>query len=317
MGHHTLRKDMTCLNCNHVVEKRFCPNCGQENTQTKESFHYLFTHTIEDLVHYDSGFWKTIKYLLFYPAKLSTEYLSGKRKTYVAPVKLYIFISFVTFFLLTIMNSGEKQNEVPITKINNKEKGKNENNIRFTEDKKNGIQVDTTGFKTELGKDGSQVGKWLDTKFRNIAKHAKDKDFGKKFTKTLFNTIPKALFIYMPLFAFVLWLFHNKKKWYYFDNGIFTIHYFSMILLSFTINEIISVFLNWAFNSETADVISGFMAFGLILWWIFYFFRSHSRFYGEKKWVSRFKGVCILSINLFFLLITVLFLIAYSALNVN
>lgn len=318
MGHHALREDMTCLNCNHVVEKRFCPNCGQENTQTKESFHYLFTHTIEDIVHYDSGFWKTIKYLLFYPAKLSKEYLSGKRKTYVAPVKLYIFISFVTFFLLSIMNMGEAKNEIPITTTGNKENTKKENNIRFTEDKKNEIQIDTTEITKELGNNEGQVIKWLKAKFRNVDKRAKaDKDFGKKFIKTLFSTIPKALFIYMPLFAFVLWLFHNKRKWYYFDNGIFTIHYFSMILLSFTINEIISEILNWIINPETADTITGFTAFALVLWWIFYFFRSHSRFYGEQKWVSRLKGICIFSINLFFLAITILFLIAYSALNVN
>ena len=62
MGKHTLRKDMTCLNCRHVVEKRFCPNCGQENKHTRESFHYLFTHFIEDLTHYDGSFWKTIKH---------------------------------------------------------------------------------------------------------------------------------------------------------------------------------------------------------------------------------------------------------------
>lgn len=317
MGHHTLRKDMTCLNCNHVVEKRFCPNCGQENKETKETFHYLFTHTIEDLVHYDIGFWETIKYLLFYPAKLTIEYLSGKRKMYVPPVKLYIFISFITFFILSIINSFEDHVETPIKTTTTKDKIKKEGNIRFSENKENGIQVDTTTIKTGLNQNSSEFGKWLYKSFRTIAKHSKDKDFAKKFTKTLFSTIPKALFIFMPLFAFILWLFHNKKKWYYFDHGIFTIHYFSMILLSFTINELIAVILNWIFNTEIADSIGGFMALFLILWWIFYFFRSHSRFYKETKFTSRLKGTFILGINAIFLLLTILLLVAYSALNVN
>ncbi|MGM5630438.1 DUF3667 domain-containing protein [Apibacter raozihei] len=64
---------------------------------------YLFKHFAEDLVHYDSKFWQTIKYLLFYPGKLTNDYLSGKRKSQVAPVKLYIFISFLTFFVTAIL----------------------------------------------------------------------------------------------------------------------------------------------------------------------------------------------------------------------
>src|SRR5690606_24926283 len=62
-------------------------------------FHYLFTHFIEDLVHYDGSFWKTVKNLLFKPGVLTKEYLGGKRKKYVAPVKLYIFVSFFVFFV--------------------------------------------------------------------------------------------------------------------------------------------------------------------------------------------------------------------------
>jgi hypothetical protein len=63
------------------------------------------------------------------------------------------------------------------------------------------------------------------------------------------HNIPKALFFYMPIFAFVLWLFHyNKKKYYYFDSGIFTLHFFSIVLLSFTMYSIlvcISEWLDW------------------------------------------------------------------------
>ncbi|MBC8644939.1 DUF3667 domain-containing protein [Flavobacterium lindanitolerans] len=103
MGHQKLRENKTCLNCNYVVENKFCPNCGQENTETRQSFHYLFTHFIEDLTHYDGSFWKTIKGLLFKPGYLTKTYLEGKRKKFVPPVKLYIFISFVTFFLPTLL----------------------------------------------------------------------------------------------------------------------------------------------------------------------------------------------------------------------
>ena len=109
MSKKTYRKDKTCLNCKHVVENKFCPNCGQENTDTRKTFHHLFLHFFEDLTHYENAFWRTIKNLLFRPASLSKEYLSGKRLSYLAPVRLYIFISFVTFFLIAVFPNDEKK----------------------------------------------------------------------------------------------------------------------------------------------------------------------------------------------------------------
>ena len=102
-----IRKDKTCLNCNHVVAERFCPNCGQENTDTRKTFYHLFVHFFEDLTHYENAFWKTIRNLLFKPAALTKEYLSGKRLSYLAPVRLYIFISFVTFLFINVLTSSE------------------------------------------------------------------------------------------------------------------------------------------------------------------------------------------------------------------
>lgn len=316
MGKNSLRIDKTCLNCYHVVENRFCPNCGQENKETKESFHYLFFHTVEDIVHYDSGFWKTIKYLLFYPGKLTNEYIAGRRKVYVPPVKLYIFISFITFFLLSILTSFEDNAESPV-KTEKQAETLKKNNIRFSHGEKGNIVIDTTEIESNLVEQGGATGMWINEKFKHVAKEARKKDFAKKFYKTLFSTIPKALFIFMPLFAFVLWLFHNKKKWYYFDNGIFTIHYFSMILLSFTINAILSAIWGFLFSAELADSIDGFMTLILIGWWIFYFFRSHSRFFKEGKLISRLKGTGIFIINLVFLIAVIIMLIGYSILNVN
>ena len=52
MGKEPLRKDKTCLNCNYTVKERFCPNCGQENTETRKSFYHIFSHFFKDFTHY-------------------------------------------------------------------------------------------------------------------------------------------------------------------------------------------------------------------------------------------------------------------------
>jgi len=116
MSKSPLRKDKTCLNCYYVVENRFCPNCGQENTDTRKTFYHLFVHFFEDLTHYENAFWKTIKNLLLKPAALTKEYLSGKRLSYLAPVRLYIFISFVTFFIIAIFPNETDSDFININK---------------------------------------------------------------------------------------------------------------------------------------------------------------------------------------------------------
>ena len=111
MSHGKLREDSTCQNCGDSVLVRFCPSCGQENTETKKSFHYLFTHFLEDLVHYESSFWKALRYLLYAPEKLSLTYLSGKRMAFMAPVRLFIFINIVSFIIFSSFTFKEIESE--------------------------------------------------------------------------------------------------------------------------------------------------------------------------------------------------------------
>lgn len=99
-----LREDKHCLNCGTEVPERYCTHCGQENAVPHESFGHLIKHFIGDVVHYDSQFFKTLKYLLFKPGRLTREYMAGKRVAYVNPIKLYIFISFVFFLTLALIS---------------------------------------------------------------------------------------------------------------------------------------------------------------------------------------------------------------------
>lgn len=313
------RHDKTCENCGYTVDVAYCSNCGQKNTETRQSFHHLVTHFAEDLTHYDSGFWRTIKTLLFKPARLTQEYLSGKRQTYVPPVKLYIFISFITFFILSFVPKSENE------KHSSKKHKTEATNIAAISDsvakeqhRLNGKIIPTTI--KELDSLQMHDNKKLSTLEYWIAKKViilKDKNLtGEKLLESFFHTLPKVLFIYMPIFAFWLWLFHSKKRWYFFDHGIFTLHYFSLLLLASTINMIISLPLMYLPDS-ISDTLNGLVMAVTIIYTIFYFFRSHSRMYGERKAISRFKAVVLFFINLIFISIVLTISLFYSALNVH
>ncbi len=74
--------------------------CGQENIATKESFFSLLRHFVYDILHFDSNFFKTLKYLLFRPGYLSAAYVAGHRAAYINPIRMYLFTSFIFFFLV-------------------------------------------------------------------------------------------------------------------------------------------------------------------------------------------------------------------------
>ena len=385
MSKNTLRKDKTCLNCRHVVQNRFCPNCGQENTDTRKTFHHLFLHFFEDLTHYENAFWRTIKNLIFRPASLTKEYLSGKRLSYLAPVRLYIFISFVTFLLITLFpNSGDTIINVNKDKKENIEYVNSEYIPKEDRDSINAVIANskngTLNKPEKLSKEQQEIQRLLASKMiskttkdtlqkiidkakkskpegapdimnfsdfgnvreldsvRKIAKgkdkigdleywfykkilivkeHNTKEEIWEKGKESFTHNFPKVLLIYMPFFAFFLWLFHNKKRWYYFDHGIFTLHYFSFLLLIYLIIFLIGAFFNLFGESTIIGLISATIKLSGACWMFYYFFPAHHRFYGETRFVSFLKSMVLFFINMFFILILLSLFAFYTFINLH
>ncbi|MDF1517811.1 MAG: DUF3667 domain-containing protein [Lutibacter sp.] len=353
MSKEKLRSENNCLNCDQKVEHRYCPHCGQENTVIRITFHHLFTHFFKDLTHYDNSFWRTIVYLLFKPAAVSKAYTSGKRKSFLAPMRLYIFTSFMTFFLISLFPAenakiitGAKskvENVVPkldslkidekgvdgLTKIGIISQGKNDTlkNILKNTKSINPEKITDFGYKSTkqldwIQKNGSEkvkVGKteyWFLKKWLAVKEENTNKEIVDKFGKSFVLNLPKVLFIYMPVFAFFLWLFHDKERWYFYDHGIFTLHLFSflllMILLLFFIDKLFTLidspFLGWI------NLI--IQSIGL-LWMVIYFFPAHRRFYGESHLVSGFKSSLVYALNLVIVSVLLVLYGLYTYINLH
>lgn len=324
MSHSPIREDKTCLNCRHVVEQKFCPNCGQENSDSRKTFHHLFVHFFEDLTHYENAFWKTIRNLLFKPATLTKEYLSGKRLSYLAPIRLYIFISFITFLVIALFpNHSETVETTKKEKANKKEVPKN----IFTGDLKD-INAGDDFDKFTKGVDSIQkyapeekkinsFGYWIVQKAKFVKKNNTREELVEKFTESFIHNIPKVLFIIMPLFAFFLWLVHGKKRWYYFEHGIFTLHYFSFLLLIFLVLFLIRNVIALFGEDSPLSYISGLTDFFGTIWMCYYFFPAHHRFYGETRWISFFKSILLLFINSVFILFLLVLYVFYTFINIH
>lgn len=363
MSKNKIRIDKTCLNCNYVVEAKFCPNCGQENIETRKSFHHLFVHFFEDLTHYENAFWKTIKSLILKPAALTKEYLSGKRMSYLAPVRLYIFISFVTFFMFSILGNTKTDDfikiqrekskskteateykkdtiykeQAAIIKLQNagviekvvadslqkyivKTKEKNTDDDGLFELDANYTNVRELDSIQKYGKPKDKLGTIsfiLNRKIQEIKDKYSGKELKDKFVENMSHNIPKALFLYMPLFAFLLWLFHNKKRWYYFDHGIFTLHYFSFLLLGSLLINCVVFALNQVDGLAIFRVVRTLFKIGAISYMLYYFFPAHHRFYGGKRRTTLFLGVLLFVLNIIFLTFFLILFAIYSIVTIH
>lgn len=360
MSKNAIREDKTCLNCNYVVENKFCPNCGQQNIDNRKTFYELFVHFFEDLTHYENSFWKTIRNLIFRPASLTKEYLSGKRMSYLAPIRLYIFISFISFFLISIIPNNDDTPEIKVNKlkVNNSNykisEKRTEKDTVFKEQEKI-IELEKNGSLTKAESDSIQkmivdnklkqineknnqffvlgrsyestkeldsiqkYGKpddklsaieyWITRKMQLVQDKHDSKTLQEKFLESFVHNLPKSLFIYMPIFAFVLWVFQSKKRWYYFDHGIFTLHYFSFLLLGLLILKISNYLFGFVNHYEIFNILEYCFMSVAIIYMLYYFFPAHHRFYGETRISSIIKGIIIFFINI----ISIVFILSIMA----
>jgi hypothetical protein len=364
MSHNQLRSEKNCLNCGHKVDDRFCGVCGQENIQPRQTFLHLVSHVFEDITHYEGKFWSSLRLLFFKPGYLSRLFLEGKRTTYFPPVRLYIFASFITFFLPGLFPSAPEAEEpapFTITTVDStsryqqadsalpktfgdsaavkKNRSMDEQTSReqktdsadtnktFGYTSKDGISF-PTDFNTMAEVDSAKLARketedpmeWMEYLYEKRAVTFKESKYPREeqlriFYEAIKHNFPKALFIYMPLFAFVLRLFHKRKNWIYFDHAIFTLHYFSFMLLAFLLIGILGEVATWvtyisAGSSGPGNTFGGILYVAGLLSFPYYLFKAHSRMYGETKGISFLKtsGILILNFILFIAIFAALIL---------
>lgn len=115
MSHQPERKEKDCLNCGADLIGRYCHRCGQENIVTKQGFWSLTRHFIYDIFHFDGKFFHTLYYMFTRPGFVASEYVAGRRMSYVDPIRMYLFTSAVFFLIFFSMKSfeiGEKRDNV-------------------------------------------------------------------------------------------------------------------------------------------------------------------------------------------------------------
>ncbi|MEJ2627027.1 MAG: DUF3667 domain-containing protein [bacterium] len=98
-----MEKTKICKNCNSVNINNFCSDCGQKIYDKR----FTIKSFIMDLLavfNLERGFLYTAKMLLIRPGQVTNDYLRGKTKPYVNPLKYLLIIGGIYAFLILYLN---------------------------------------------------------------------------------------------------------------------------------------------------------------------------------------------------------------------
>jgi hypothetical protein len=281
----------SCPNCgkDYIKEFSYCPHCGQANKKLNLSFNFVISEFLLANFNVDSKLITTLKLLLFKPAKLTHEFLDGKRTKYISPIRLYLLISLIYFFILSFSVDSESD----IVDFND-----NEEQEALT-----GTEKSTTiDFSTIQDNDSVDLvtESSIEMLFKEKLKLLNTKSGRKVFWDTFRKNISTGMFLLMPLTAFILLLLFYKGS-YYFEHLILVIHLQSVWFIVFTLFNLIQLLTKKTFTS-----FEFLLLIFVTIFWI-------KRFYSLSKRKAVWKTFLFLSAFSFLLL---LFFVSVLALSV-
>lgn len=245
------QKKKVCSNCNEQLTSghKFCANCGQEHRNLHIGFWDLMKEYVSDNFNFDARLITTLKYLLFRPGFLAQEFSAGRRASYVPPIRLYLFISFIGFLVMglntedwknwSMTKPTEQSSAVPADSIL-----PNQTDSGFVTIKGSNpdLGADIDLIIPELDLEESSVAFRLVSQFSRLLEDP-DKN-GSQFRDEFYKNLSLAMFFLMPVFALLLLLIWGKPRPFYIDTVIFSLHIHSFVFLLLIVSSFASFFID-------------------------------------------------------------------------
>ncbi len=210
---------------------RFCANCSQAADVHVPTTMELMHELLEGITHSDSRLWRTLTTLWFKPGKLTEEFVAGRRVAYLPPFRLYLILS-IMFFLLAsfvhthvaVMNFDEALKPGGRAASASAAAGKSHHQLQR-------LQFHRLSQLTRPGTRGSS------TPARRCVR-----DNGEQPGCTWpLGTLSKAMFIFLPLIAFLHMLLYWRPRYRYAEHLLFFVHlhafYFSVAIVMFCLSD--------------------------------------------------------------------------------
>jgi hypothetical protein len=215
-----MTESRACPNCEAPLadpRPRFCPTCGQETHVRPPRVGEFLQQFGGAYLATEGALWRTLKLLLARPGELTAQYLRGRRKHYVLPLRLYLTISVVVLLLIRAL--GVVQMDAP---------GATPAVVIDGADKPS-FELDAFGGRAGL-KDGrfycEDLPAWACTRLQRRLDHDpkalvnQGRELGERFIANL----GAAMFLLLPAFALALMLVYWNRRLRYTEHLVFALH---------------------------------------------------------------------------------------------
>jgi hypothetical protein len=244
-------KQQICPNCDYIFNEtdNYCPNCGQENHTHKLPVRHFLIDYLEGAYHFDTKMVRTLQDLLLRPGRITVNFNQNKRARYVPPLRLYVFVSFVFFFLVAVIpdNHGSGVSDGRTEQLHSVALQKDSDGNDDGDVLEGLADIHTGKHKSAYAKalydsicrtpaPGNTLidayltasGKKLLWYNRNLQRNIVKLNTGHYTVDEIKHraekTISSLMFFMMPVFALLLWLFFYRKKMYFTEHLVFSIH---------------------------------------------------------------------------------------------
>lgn len=221
-----------CAACGETITQEFCPACGEQKFDRHSfSLKHFTHHSLHELFHLDSKILRTLRYLFTRPAFVTTEYLAGKKSSYVNPLRLYV----LCFALATLLTST----------------------YHSALDFGRALEQDKTGsFKKMLEKFAKHKGVSPEVLVEHMNERLHFYYEGSKILNALVMT-------------WLLAFFYRKKKWYFGEHAVTALYFLSFTSLLTMVKWPFWLALGAPVKGSTADILSViFLMIALPYLWI-------------------------------------------------
>ena len=202
-----------CLNCGASLTGSFCAQCGQRDIPPYPTVRELAVDAVSEFSGWDGRLLNTMRALITRPGFLTREFLEGRRVRYISPVRLYLSAS-VVYFLLA---AG-----APDMRIGDSEQVSLGAGVRITRNASSTaperVQAAAQGAtgqgspiteeeRQQALKDIERAPTIMQPLLRRIIADPNG------FKRGLSETMPKMLFVLLPIFAGIVALFYHGRKY--------------------------------------------------------------------------------------------------------
>ena len=244
-----------CSNCDHPVDGKFCSNCGQSAKDFHRPFFSVVSESIGDALSLDNKFFHTIIPLFVSPGYLTKEFMRGRRARYTPPFRLYLFLTFFAFLLLSHNHRPETDSEKNLTFQNSE--GKEVDIMSYIDEVPESIQdsintrnlngtISVTKTNDSISKE-SVPNKPVHIEIFN--KPVRGNEAIKNLINmwklnptlvmdTVFKKLSQSLLFILPVFALFLALFYIRRKHYLLEHLLISLNFHSFIFVIVIVSEL-------------------------------------------------------------------------------